>query len=267
LTTDGSAATSYITDIQVERGPPSGAARFTTYNFEVADWSTYFVSAPDEADEDNPIGLWVHNTGRGGACERIASIYHRIRDRDGLSPFDTFAVLMEKTSTPARRAVVDSHLRYAVREMSLEMMSDPAHVRSYAQMKNAIANNPAMQGRVGLATKLEVHHGVPIYVQKHLDMPPGVRDTSPGMLLHVDDHQIGNIKRPNSFHTILNKYIPQHPSKFNEKFPNGLSRDRAKTELTNAYRDWIIQNGLEDPGIDHLANISARIGSWMDSVP
>ncbi|TVQ33158.1 MAG: hypothetical protein EA376_03635 [Phycisphaeraceae bacterium] len=267
MTTDGSAATSYITDVQVERGPPAGAARFTTYNFEVADWSTYFVSPPDEADEDNPIGLWVHNTGRG-ACERIASIYHRIRDRDGLSPFDSFTVFMEKTNQPARRAVVDSHLRYAAREMSLDMMSDPAHVLSHAQMKNAIANNPAMQGRVGLATKLEVHHSVPIYVQgRIIGFPTDRLNDCPGLLLHVVDHKIGNIKRPNSFHTILNKYIPEHPSRFNDKFPNGLSRDRAKTELTNAYRDWLIQNGLEDPGIDHLANFSARISAWMDSVP
>ena len=54
-----------------ERAPPGET--FTTYNFEVADYHTYFVGES---------GVWVHNTGRG-PCEVIFSIYHNFRKRAG----------------------------------------------------------------------------------------------------------------------------------------------------------------------------------------
>ncbi len=87
------------------------------------------------------------------------------------------------------------------------------------------------------------------------------------MLLHWEDHRISNLNRPNSFHTILNRYIPQHDGPFDEEFPNGLSRDRAKFELRRAYNDWINNNGIYDPDVDHAANIAGTLDAWIDSMP
>ena len=52
---------------------------FTTYNFEVQDWHTYF------AGED---GVWVHNA--GNPCERVFAVYDRLKRKDGKSVSEAF---------------------------------------------------------------------------------------------------------------------------------------------------------------------------------
>ena len=64
---DGSAAT--VTRLGVEYAGPAGA--FTTYNFEVADFHTYFVNAD---------GVWVHNAGNR-FCEKVYSAFRQVRKR------------------------------------------------------------------------------------------------------------------------------------------------------------------------------------------
>lgn len=56
-----------VLSLKTERGPPKRP--FTTYNFEVEDFHTYFVGE---------AGVWVHNTGRA-PCETIFSVYDSIR--------------------------------------------------------------------------------------------------------------------------------------------------------------------------------------------
>lgn len=80
LLSDG-ITTAFVTDIQVERGPPASGS-YTTYNFEVVDWHTYFVG---EADR----GIWVHNTG-DKACERAFALITRYKNRLGLDDYDAF---------------------------------------------------------------------------------------------------------------------------------------------------------------------------------
>jgi hypothetical protein len=57
-----------VVSTQRERAPPGGS--FTTYNFEVEDFHTYFVGQS---------GVWVHNTG-AAACRRMFSLFDRILD-------------------------------------------------------------------------------------------------------------------------------------------------------------------------------------------
>lgn len=59
-------------------------ARFTTYNFEVADWHTYFVGEP---------GVWVHNSAQ--ACERAFSIWKRLKGHEELDDFAAFRRIEE----------------------------------------------------------------------------------------------------------------------------------------------------------------------------
>lgn len=64
---------------------------FTTYNFEVADFHTYFVG---------DAGVWVHNAGT--LCEKAFSIWHRHRTKLGESPefaFKTIETVLTKYMT------------------------------------------------------------------------------------------------------------------------------------------------------------------------
>jgi hypothetical protein len=58
-------ATADVVALTVERALPGES--FTTYNFEVAEFHTYFVDAE---------GVWVHNAGRA-FCERLKSLFER----------------------------------------------------------------------------------------------------------------------------------------------------------------------------------------------
>lgn len=264
LTRAGSVGTTaHITDIQVQRGPPKpGQERhgwdggaYRTYNIEVAEFHSYFVGR---------AAVWVHNQGVGRAdCERVAAVYHRLRSKDQLDPWDAFEKLMTLTASPTRRPRFDPHLRYAVREITLDMFdtANGGQVKSVTAMRGYTGNQPRLS-----AGYIEVNHSVPIYVQKRITgFPQNVLDGCPGMLLHWQDHRISHPNRPNSFHTILNRYIPSHPSRFNTMFPNGLSREEAKFQLGRAYTEWITANNLFDPSTDHAANIKAAINAWIDN--
>ena len=73
-----------------ERAPPNQT--FTTYNFEVQDFHTYFVGKS---------GVWVHNTGRA-PCEKVFAIYSRYRNR-GLDPWEAFEETVRRTpGVPSR---------------------------------------------------------------------------------------------------------------------------------------------------------------------
>lgn len=77
-----------VLGIEPQRGPPAGQGRHTTYNFEVADWGTYFVGVS---------GLWVHNTG-DGICEKAFSYIHHLLD-EGVGEIEAFARLEARRST------------------------------------------------------------------------------------------------------------------------------------------------------------------------
>ncbi len=70
---------------------------FTTYNFEVEEFHTYFAGID---------GIWVHNSGR--ECERIFTLYQRTRDRLNLSPMDAMEATAKKLPKAEGRAIADS---------------------------------------------------------------------------------------------------------------------------------------------------------------
>jgi hypothetical protein len=132
--------------------------RFTTYNFEVEGWHTYFVG-PEDA------GVWVHN--RGDGCEQVASMLLNIKKRDPeLDDWAAFKRLAERTETPKRRALVDAHLvDAAVASMRSSFKDAAARVdagASWAQVKHLVPThkeiNQVMGGR-RQAALLESHHG------------------------------------------------------------------------------------------------------------
>jgi hypothetical protein len=64
---DGGTAT--VMDIAVERGPPRGGTRATTYNLEIAEYHTYFVGRE---------GVWVHNASE--LCEKLFSTWKLLQE-------------------------------------------------------------------------------------------------------------------------------------------------------------------------------------------
>ena len=78
---------------------------FTTYNFEVADFHTYFVAQD---------GVWVHNAG-GTECERIMSLFRNVMKRytpdDPMAAYKYVRDKLPRMSEVAHRGVVDDVLK------------------------------------------------------------------------------------------------------------------------------------------------------------
>jgi hypothetical protein len=174
--------------------------------------------------------------------------------------------LSDRTRFPRRAAQIDPHLRFAVREMTLDMFA-AEEIKSYNQMRDELVAL-GLADRV-TAANLQKNHGVPKYVQDLIeDFPTGVENGCPAMLLHFEDHLASNANRPNSFHTILYQLIPKRNTRrFQELFPGQthITRQQAKAGLREAYRRWISQNGLDDPDVDHVDNIMRALDAWIDN--
>ena len=101
-TADQEGGVAYIRDIQTERGPPLGEQVWTTYNFEVADWHTYFVGNQ---------GLWVHN--RGVDCQTLMSFvnWEITTGTDELLTYSKMLDMFPETSPAQKGAIVEDLVR------------------------------------------------------------------------------------------------------------------------------------------------------------
>ncbi len=79
--TTAAGKTATVTANTRARAPPGET--FTTYNFEVADFHTYFVGE---------VGVWVHNAGR--TCEELFSLYTRFRSMNNKTPEEAWRLMM-----------------------------------------------------------------------------------------------------------------------------------------------------------------------------
>lgn len=248
LSTSDPAATAYVTDVQVERGPPSRPARFTTYNFEVADWRTYFVSSPEHADAQGAVGLWVHNTSRA-ACERAFSIITRIkRDRPALSHWEVFVEALNRTNTPARRQAFDPVMPQTV-EALMEAMykeavlpdgtADLTKVKTWREIFEFRAHHP-LKHRIRKEFDLQNHHTAPQHwanimlrrVPQHssitTEQMKELLDGMPGLLLNKHYH-INHGQGVASFHHFLDARLPLGTT------PNTMT---ILQQIELAYTDW-----------------------------
>jgi hypothetical protein len=90
ILTDGASATVIANVVEVA----SDGQIFTTYNFEVAEFHTYFAGEG---------GVWVHNAGR--ECERIATLYNRMRVKDLLSPLEAMKRIHQRLPGVSNKAI------------------------------------------------------------------------------------------------------------------------------------------------------------------
>jgi len=100
LTADGRNA---VVTSKVLEHAPSGKT-FTTYNFEVEDYHTYFAGES---------AVWVHNHGQGD-CKRAVSIWMRLMSRNGGQHWDAMNSLFARLRKSTDKILETLSLRQAV---------------------------------------------------------------------------------------------------------------------------------------------------------
>ena len=107
---DGTSAT--VVGNTVESAPEGQT--FITYNFEVAEFHTYFAGVG---------GVWVHNAGRD--CERIFTIYERLKQR-GKTAQEAFGEIAKKLpDTVKNREAMGTALSEAIKTDVLPNRTTP----------------------------------------------------------------------------------------------------------------------------------------------
>ncbi|EDM26651.1 hypothetical protein LNTAR_18430 [Lentisphaera araneosa HTCC2155] len=164
-----------LAKIETENAPKGES--FTTYNFEVTDYHTYFAGES---------GVWVHNSGTR-PCEilieqlREAKKTLEISDADlDKKRFDTIKEVL--ASNNKNLDDVDSlHWARTYLDASDKMMDAyPTKISideypNYNKIFNIITNTHG--------ETVDVHHVVERYIQRQLDLPESVLDDVPGIVM------------------------------------------------------------------------------------
>jgi len=162
---NGGAAT--ITGASRERAPPGET--FTTYNFEVEDFHTYFVGES---------GVWVHN--HGAPCEKIfaafQSILHAYKEAGYINGVQDLRRLRFEVMSEALRATKlsksDAWARgAAVRAVQKKMHKD--FVKGHIELADLPTHTDVKSVLSGKSGGWDSHHAVEVnQVMKKLGLPP-----------------------------------------------------------------------------------------------
>ena len=242
---DKQGATS-ITVLSSQRQNAPPGETFTTYNFEVADFHTYFIGEQ---------GVWVHNVGRE-PCERVFEIYHRFRAR-GDDPWEAFEKVVNKTSgVPSQTyglaagEAMDEIYRLAAVGESVTV---PSHTMVRALMKGRNIKFSDVEipegsflGTINAKTaegifkklRLESHHGAPKQFQKWLGITDkATQDSSPAYLTSFLEHRGKQVGIHQALENVLGFPIKgDRPAGFTD------------AQLIQKLRDAYAEIGLEDFG-------------------
>ena len=178
-----------VLGLRPSRAPPG--ERFTTYNFEVEDFHTYFVGE---------AGVWVHNN--GPACHQVKSAFFRTAANTGLSGpalrAQRFEILVQAKGGMRPSQVIDSATwAGSARHVSASMVDDFATgvIANVDDLpKVADWNNRFFRGagtRVG-KVDTDVHHMIPKKVRTDMQgaWPAGFGpDDVPGHAMSRGVHQ------------------------------------------------------------------------------
>ncbi len=178
-----------VLGLRPSRAPPG--ERFTTYNFEVEDFHTYFVGE---------AGVWVHNN--GPACHQVKSAFFRTAANTGLSGpalrAQRFEILVQaKGGMRPSQAIDSATWAGSARHVSASMVDDFATgvIANVDDLpKVADWNNRFFRGagtRVG-KVDTDVHHMIPKKVRTDMQgaWPAGFGpDDVPGHAMSRGVHQ------------------------------------------------------------------------------
>jgi hypothetical protein len=170
---------------------------FTTYNFEVADFHTYFAGRGE---------VWVHNTGKG-PCELILSIYKHFRSRasGAETPWDTLlqtrsAMVDDGFDLSQGVAVSGLYWRRTVKVVNDEMFGQvasggmslqklPSHRQIVGEFSGSGLGSTAPK-RLNDLDALESHHIVEKWLQDRLQLSGAMTgDDIPGFITTFTQHR------------------------------------------------------------------------------
>lgn len=250
--------TAHIRDIQTEEAPDGET--FTTYNFEVDDFHTYFAGEP---------GVWVHNTGKS-PCDEVFSYFRQILDNDAAfygKPWGAFANTAENMGAGRNKAIfgwaADEVMRKDLKDLPLA--DRIAQWPSHTQVKETMSNIPGVnattdlngvvnygkidvpdwviQDRVDLAQvkafTLESHHGVPKKIQEWLGVTKD-RDSVPAYLTTMLEHRGAEYGIHQRLSKKLGEKIGVDRVPLNRDRPAGLEDD----DIIDAMREVYEEAGL-----------------------
>jgi Pretoxin HINT domain len=208
---------------------------FTTYNFEVADFHTYFVGQ---------AGVWVHNAA-SGMCEKLFSLLEHVRTSEKLDYWPAFKRVMEETKDIS--AAVDEALPDfadgVFENIYKAANGDPTKVPTAKEVYEAMGavwnpnvgrNGAWVGGRHALAN-MQAHHTAVIQWTEALlkrRLTQAEIDAMPAMLLRTVDH-VG-AKGTGAFHAILRESLTD-----GKTYADGT----ILSSLQEAYSKWDPETG------------------------
>lgn len=254
------------------RGPPIDGPSISTFNIEVANWHTYFVTPHEDAR-----AVWVHNASRR-ACERAFSIVAKAkRDTPGISHWDAFIKALEKTDSTDRRKAFDAVINPVTETVMDRMFRDAApiggtvdltqlktvaHLRYFKSSDHPVGYRLVRQG-------LQNHHIVPEQWAKRLLMgKPGMPTTygdpawnailgdMPGFLMDAKSHVGSSVGIENgtaSFHAILRDLLPDGTAADPDDILDALETAYSQWDgdlgphVWEAAKAWLVSRGVSAP--------------------
>lgn len=260
--TDGQPA--HIISVGIEDAAPGET--FTTYNFEVADFHSYFVGT---------AGVWVHNRA-AESCERIFAYVERLKTKHTLTDEQAFNRMIEQVkNVPARRKMIAPHLHYAAHSITHTKFKAFANGSVRLSALTTVADMKTATAGLRLASKLDVHHIAPQewaiqYLKqanptKFADLPDTVKaaremekyrtllDSMPGSLIHQFTHRdLGDGIA--TFNRILNgKLTPGN---------HNYEPDEILRALDDTYSQW--SSAFTDDYVNLGPNMVKAAKKWLE---
>jgi hypothetical protein len=260
-TTSGKSVT--VTSNSRQRAPPGET--FTTYNFEVADFHTYFVGKSN---------VWVHNDGKS-PCDEVFSAFYSLTDK-ATSPFhgepwkafDDVAKTMGKDRNSAIFGwAADEVMRKQLKDLPLpqRVTQWPSHAQVKATMRQVKGPGSEVdlggtrfgeiavpewvkQNRIDLGSiksfTLESHHGVPKKVQEWLGMTKD-KDSVPAYLTTMLEHRGAEVGIHQRLAQKMGDKIGSGPVNLDQTKPAALTNDLIKEALQETYEEFGIEHFWE----------------------
>lgn len=236
--------TAILETVETEDAPEGEL--FTTYNFEVADYHTYFVGTE---------GVWVHNDGFD-ACKAIDTLT-RTKIRNGLPRRQAIREAMIEAAPNVEMAKISERLKSAANFMLDELPDNPtaqqmADIFTVADWKALKQNKGILIERDGMSWKathgagdLRGHHIVVEAVQTRMQQLgvdiPSIDDSPVKVFTHAEHYGVGQ----NSLHNRMNAWDS------GILHPNNLGNFQTKEALI----DELLRFYTSDPSPDfvHMA--------------
>lgn len=237
-----------------QNAPPGES--FTTYNFEVEDFHTYFVGQS---------GVWVHNTGKS-PCDEVFSAFYDLTKpgnrfhRQPWTGFDDIARSMGKTRNSSIFGwAADEVMRRQLKELPLAQRVSqwPSHTQVKETMSRVKGPRKevdvggtnfgqidvppwVVKDRIDLQSvasfSLESHHGVPKKLQAWLGLTKD-KDSSPAYLTTMLEHRGAEVGIHQRLSQKLGAKINTGPVPLNQGRPPGLTNQQIRDALRETYEE------------------------------